>query len=266
MLGAILGDIIGSPFEFDVLTKSKSFPLFSKNSVFTDDSVLTVAIAEALLEVGKDAKTEQIEEKCFEKMQYWGIKYPYCGYGGRFFEWLWSGKDAKPYNSFGNGSAMRVSPAGWLYDSIERTRQVARATAAVTHNHPEGIKGAEATASAIFLARNKHSKKTIKKYIETEFGYNLDRKLDEIRPDFMMFEDCQRTVPESIIAFLEGKGFEDVVRNAVSLGGDADTTGAIAGSIAEAFSGIPDNLVDECKKRLPDEMITVIERFYEQIR
>ncbi|MBO4413846.1 MAG: ADP-ribosylglycohydrolase family protein, partial [Clostridia bacterium] len=165
----------------------------------------------------------------------------------------------------GNGSAMRVSPAGWLYETIARTREVARATAAVSHNHPEGIKGAEATASAIFLARTGRSKNEIKGYIEREFGYDLDRTIDEIRPGFLMYEDCMRTVPESIIGFLEGKDFEDTLRNVISLGGDADTTGAIAGSIAEAFFGIPDYLKTECEKRLDPDMISVLRRFCEAV-
>lgn len=160
---------------------------------------------------------------------------------------------------------MRVSPAGWLYDTLERTREVARATANVTHNHPEGLKGAEATASAIYMARTGKSKEEIKKFIESEFGYNLNRTIDEIRPNFLMYEDCQRTVPESVIGFLEGTDYEDTVRNVVSLGVDTDTTGAIAGSIAEAYFGIPEYLVEECKKRLEPDMLEVINRFYKVI-
>ena len=264
MYGAILGDMIGCPFEFDETTKSKEFPLFGKWSFFTDDTILTVAIADALLSVGKDATIEQIEKSCAASMQKWGNQYN-AGYGARFYEWLKKGENAKPYNSWGNGSAMRVSPAGWLYDSLDRTREFARATANVTHNHTEGLKGAEATAAAIFLARTGKSKTGIKKFIESEFGYNLDRTIDEIRPDFLMYEDCQRTVPESIIGFLEGVDYEDTVRNVVSLGGDTDTTGAIAGSIAEAFFGIPEVLIEECNKRLEPDMLEVINRFYEAI-
>lgn len=153
---------------------------------------------------------------------------------------------------------MRVSAVGWLYDSLERTREVARATANVTHNHPEGIKGAEATASAIYMARNESSKEKIKEYIEREFHYNLDRTLDEIRPGYHMDETCQRTVPEAIIAFLESKDFEDAIRNAVSLGGDTDTLGAITGSIAEAFYGISDVLIAECRSRIDEGLMTDI--------
>jgi len=257
MYGAILGDIIGSPFEFDRGDKTKDFELFSRGCSFTDDSVMTIAVGEALLAVGKDASFKEIEEAVASNMQDWGKRYPNAGYGGRFRHWLRE-RNPRPYGSFGNGSAMRVSAAGWLYDSIERTREVAKATANVTHNHPEGIKGAEATASAIFLARNKASKEEIKTYIEKEFHYNLDRTLDEIRPGYHMDETCQRTVPEAIIAFLEADGFEDAVRNAVSLGGDTDTLGAITGSIAEAYYGIPAILVAECRARIDEGLMTDI--------
>ena len=257
MYGAILGDIIGSPFEFDRGDKTKNFDLFSKGCDFTDDSVMTIAVGEALLAVGTEATVKEIEEAVITNMQDWGKRYPYAGYGGRFRHWL-KEKSPKPYGSYGNGSAMRVSAAGWLYDSLERTREVARATANVTHNHPEGIKGAEATASAIYMARNEASKEEIKEYIEGEFHYNLDRTLDEIRPGYHMDETCQRTVPEAIIAFLESKDFEDAIRNAVSLGGDTDTLGAITGSIAEAFYGISDVLIAECRSRIDEGLMTDI--------
>ena len=257
MYGAILGDIIGSPFEFDRGDKTKDFELFSRECSFTDDSVMTIAVGEALLAVGKDASLKEIEEAVASNMQDWGKRYPNAGYGGRFRHWLRE-RNPRPYGSFGNGSAMRVSAAGWLYDSIERTREVAKATANVTHNHPEGIKGAEATASAIFLARNRASKEEIKTYIEKEFHYNLDKTLDEIRPGYRMDETCQRTVPEAIIAFLEADGFEDAVRNAVSLGGDTDTLGAITGSIAEAYYGIPAILIAECRARIDEGLMTDI--------
>ena len=266
MYGAILGDMIGCPFEFDEETKSKEFPLFDdKWSRYTDDTVMTVAVAEALMNAGRNADVQTMEKLCRESMQKWGLKYYNVGYGDRFCDWLRQGENAQPYNSWGNGSAMRVSPAGWLYDSLERTREAARATANVSHNHPEGIKGAEATASAIYLARTGKSKADIKRYIEAEFGYDLDRTIDEIRPDFLMYEDCQRTVPEAVIGFLEGADFEDAVRNVVSLGGDTDTTGAIAGSIAEAFFGIPEHLIEECNRRLEPEMIDVVSRFYSAV-
>ena len=257
MYGAILGDIIGSPFEFDRGDKTKEFDLFTKGCDFTDDSVMTIAVGEALLAVGPEATVKEIEEAVVTNMQDWGKRYPYAGYGGRFRYWLRE-SNPKPYGSYGNGSAMRVSAAGWLYDSLERTREVARATANVTHNHPEGIKGAEATASAIYMARNESSKEEIKEYIEREFHYNLDRTLDEIRPGYHMDETCQRTVPEAIIAFLESKDFEDAIRNAVSLGGDTDTLGAITGSIAEAFYGISDVLIAECRSRIDEGLMTDI--------
>ena len=261
MYGAILGDIIGSPFEFDRGDKTKEFDLFTKGCDFTDDSVMTIAVGEALLAVGPEAAVKEIEEAVVTNMQDWGKRYPYAGYGGRFRYWLRE-RNPKPYGSYGNGSAMRVSAAGWLYDSMERTREVARATANVTHNHPEGIKGAEATAGAIYMARSGSSKEEIKEYIEREFHYNLDRTLDEIRPGYHMDETCQRTVPEAIIAFLESKDFEDAIRNAVSLGGDTDTLGAITGSIAEAFYGIPAVLLAECRNRIAEGLMTdVLDEF-----
>lgn len=265
MYGAILGDIIGSPFEFDRGDKTKNFKLFSRRSHFTDDSVMTLAVCEALLKVGQDATVKKIEDAVISSMQSWGRRYPHEGYGGYFRCWL-TARHPEPYNSFGNGSAMRVSAAGWLYDSLEKTRVVAKATANVTHNHPEGIKGAEATASAIFMARNGSSKEEIKKYIENEFHYDLNRTLDEIRPSFHMDETCQKTVPEAIIAFLEARDFEDAIRNAVSLGGDTDTLGAITGSIAEAYFGISETLISECRNRINKDMRDVVDTFYSLVR
>ena len=260
MYGAILGDIIGSPFEFDRGDKTKDFKLFSRRSHFTDDSVMTLAVCEALLKVGQDVTVKEIEDAVISSMQSWGRRYPHAGYGGYFRRWL-TARHPEPYNSYGNGSAMRVSAVGWLYDSLEKTRTVAKATANVTHNHPEGIKGAEATASAIFMARNGSSKEEIKKYIENEFHYDLNRTLNEIRPGYHMDETCQKTVPEAIIAFLEAKDFEDAIRNAVSLGGDTDTLGAITGSIAEAYYGIPEWLITECRKRINKDMRIVLDDF-----
>ena len=265
MYGAILGDIIGSPFEFDRGDKTKDFKLFSRRSHFTDDSVMTLAVCEALLKVGQDATVKEIEDAVITSMQSWGRRYPHEGYGGYFRRWL-TARHPEPYNSFGNGSAMRVSAAGWLYDSLEKTRVVAKATANVTHNHPEGIKGAEATASAIFMARNGSSKEEIKKYIENEFHYDLNRTLDEIRPSFHMDETCQKTVPEAIIAFLEARDFEDAIRNAVSLGGDTDTLGAITGSIAEAYFGISETLISECRNRINKDMRDIVDAFYSLVR
>ena len=259
MIGAILGDMIGAPYEFDRSPKTKEFPLFSKYSQFTDDSVMTIAVAEALLDT-LGGTEDEIRAALVSSMRKWGKRYPDAGYGCRFYNWLWS-KTPEPYGSYGNGSAMRVSAAGWLYDTLEETRRIARLTAEVTHNHPEGIKGAEATASAIFLARTGASKEAIKDYIVSEFGYDLSRSCDEIRPSYHHVESCQKTVPEAITAFLEGTNFEDVIRTAVSLGGDCDTLTCIAGSIAEALFDMPDEMAAECRKRLPDDMLAVLDRF-----
>lgn len=261
MIGAIMGDMIGAPYEFDRGNKTKEFPLFSSGSQFTDDTVMTIAVAEALMDtIGKS--DDEIRIALVQSMQKWGKRYPYAGYGGMFSGWL-SEKNPKPYGSFGNGSAMRVSSAGWLFGTLEETRHMARLTAEVTHNHPEGIKGAEATASIIFLARNGSSKEEIKEYIINEFGYDLSRTCDEIRPGYHHVETCQQTVPEAITAFMEGINFEDVIRTAVSLGGDCDTLTCIAGGMAEAFYDIPVEMVNECRKRLPEDMLTVMDRFQE---
>ena len=262
MYGAILGDIIGSPYEFDRGNKSKDFPLFSRNSKFTDDSVMTLAVADAFLPIAPNTDDAEIRRRLVRSMQTYGRKYPYAGYGGMFRRWL---KDSKPqpYGSYGNGSAMRVSSAGWLFDNLETVRHMARLSAEVTHNHPEGIKGAEATASAIFLARTGSTKAEIKTYIEANFHYDLSRSCDEIRPTYRHMESCQETVPEAITAFLEGRSFEDVIRTAVSLGGDCDTLTCIAGSIAEAFYGVPEELKAECCKRLPEDLLEVLRRFDE---
>ena len=275
MIGAILGDIIGSPYEFDRGDKTKEFPLFSEKSYFTDDTVMTIAVAEAFMEarttkpehfeqgwyIGAELPSdEEIRTKLVESMQKWGHRYPGAGYGLRFCKWLDS-KNPQPYNSFGNGSAMRVSSVAWLYNDLETVRRMARLSAEVTHNHPEGIKGAEATATAIFLGRTGHSKSEIKAYIEAEFHYCLSRTCNEIRPNYYHVESCQETVPEAITAFLEGDSFEDVIRTAVSLGGDCDTLTCIAGSIAEGFYGVPEELRQECRSRLSMDLLTVLDTF-----
>ena len=261
MYGAILGDMIGAPYEFDRGNKTKEFPLFVDESQFTDDTVMTIAVAKALLSVTKNDDDETGHHAVSKEMRVFGREYPDAGYGGRFRDWLFDHWKPQPYNSWGNGSAMRVSSVGWLYDSIEETRRFAKLTAEVTHNHPEGIKGAEATAVAIFMARKGSSKEEIKEYIVREFGYDLSRTCDEIRPTYHHVESCQETVPEAIIAFLESKDFEDCIRTAVSLGGDCDTLTCISGSIAEAFYGVPDELKQECVKRLPDEFLNVLNDF-----
>lgn len=233
--------------------------MFSPGAHFTDDSVMTVAVAEALLAAGPAPDLNEVRRLTVQSMQDWGRRFPRVGYGPRFFAWLTS-EDPQPYHSYGNGSAMRVSAAGWLYDSLTLTREVARATADVTHNHPEGIKGAEATASAIYLARTGHSKEEIQIYIEREFGYDLRTTCDEIRPTYRHVASCQGTCPQAIRAFLEGEDFEDVVRTAVSLGGDCDTLTAISASIAEACYGMPEEMVQEVRDRIPEEMRSVADR------
>ena len=273
MYGAILGDIIGSPYEFDRGNKSKEFPLFSRYSEFTDDTVMTTAVADAFLEclAGKgkcrisDLDEDDLKVKLVEKMQDYGRRYPYAGYGGNFAYWL-EDENPQPYNSFGNGSAMRVSSVAWLFDDIISVVNAARISAEVTHNHPEGIKGAQVTAAAIFLARTGASKEKIKSFIQGEFGYDLSRTCDEIRPTYRHVESCQETVPEAVTAFLEGNSFEDVIRTAVSLGGDCDTLTAIAGSMAEAQYGVSDELKKECYSRLPDDLAAVLHRFDEHLK
>ena len=265
MYGAILGDIIGSPYEFDRGNKCKDFPLFSPDSAFTDDSVMTLAVADAFLTLPPKAEDEDIRRQLVQSMQTYGRKYPYAGYGGMFHRWL-RDTNPQPYGSYGNGSAMRVSSVGWLFDDLETVRHMARLSAEVTHNHPEGIKGAEATASAIYLARTGSTKAEIKNYIEEQFRYDLSRSCDEIRPGYHHVESCMETVPEALTAFLDGNSFEDVIRTAVSLGGDCDTLTAIAGSIAEGFYGVPQDLQEECYKRLPERLKATLRSFQEVVR
>lgn len=252
LLGAIAGDIIGAAYEFKP-TENYNFLLFSDSSEYTDDTVMTVANADWLL--SNDALKEIMLD--------YGNRYS-AGYGSWFNSWLWS-KNPQPYNSWGNGSAMRVSPVGWVFDSLEETLVAAKRSAEVTHNHPEGIKGAQATAACIFWARKGRSKAEIKKYVEALFGYDLNRTCNEIRPTYQFEPSCQKTVPESIIAFLESTDFESAIRLAVSLGGDADTMGAITGGIAEAFyGGVPEYIKTEVLKRLPNEFKDVMQRFYQR--
>lgn len=263
MYGAILGDIIGQPYEFDRGNKTKDFPLFCKTPRFTDDSVMTIAICDGILKAGIDADENTMKTAMITSMQLWGHKYPHAGYGGRFYQWL-AQENTKPYNSWGNGSAMRVSSIGWFFESLEKTREVARWSAEVTHNHPEGIKGAEATASVIWMARNGYFKAQIKEYIEKEFRYDLSRTCDEIRPDYYHVESCQKTVPEAITAFIEGNSFEDVIRTAVSLGGDCDTLTDIATSMAEAFYGLPEKMKEKCIELTTNDMHEVMKAFDEK--
>ena len=252
LIGAIAGDIIGSAYEFNS-TKNYEFLLFSDSSEYTDDTVMTVANADWLL---SDDSLKGI-------MLDYGNRYS-AGYGGWFIGWLWS-ENPQPYNSFGNGSAMRVSPVSWAFDTLEETLVAAKRSAEITHNHPEGIKGAQATAACIFWARKGKTKQQMKEYVEALFGYDLSRTCDEIRPTYQFEPSCQKTVPESIIAFLESTDYESAVRLAVSLGGDADTMGAITGGIAEAYyGGVPEHIKVEVLKRLPNEFIEVMQKFYQK--
>lgn len=263
MWGAIAGDIIGSTHEFAYPpTKTTRFgPLFTANSEFTDDTILTIATACAVLDLDvSDAAA------CYQQEYLaWGRRYQ-SSYGGRFASWLRS-PSPQPYNSFGNGSAMRVSPIGWAFETLEETLSQAAMSAAPTHNHPEGVKGAVVVAHAIYIARNGSSKDELRQTIETRYGYDFQRTLDEIRPDYSFDETCQRTVPEAMIAFLEADDFESAVRNAISLGGDADTLACIAGSIAEAYyGGVPTKIHERTRSCLPDNMRDIIDRFDAKFR
>jgi ADP-ribosylglycohydrolase len=250
MIGAIAGDIIGSIYEFRSW-KSKDFPLLGDLCAFTDDSVLTVAMAKAIL----DGATYR------EVVRDLGRKYPYCGYGKSFKEWLFFG-DRGPYQSCGNGSAMRVSPVGFAYNTEHDVLDEATKTAEFSHDHPEGVKGAQATALAIFRARNGVSKDEIRAEITDRFTYDLSKTVDEIRPDYSFDGTCQGTVPQAIVAFLDSESYEDAIRNAVSLGGDADTLACITGGIAQAFyGGVPDEIVQWTKQRLSPELLEITEAF-----
>lgn len=254
MLGAIAGDIIGSRFEHDNL-RSKDFQLFHPACTFTDDTVHTLALAESLL-TGRSFVS---------MLKEYFIAYPNVGYGGRFRAWAASAADT-PYHSFGNGAAMRVSPVGWLFNDLETVLVEARKSAEVTHNHPEGIRGAQAVATAIFMARQRTDKSGLRCYLEQEFGYNLRRRLDDIRPSYQFDVSCQGSVPEAIIAFLEATDFEDAIRNAVSLGGDSDTIACIAGSIAEAFfGGVPQPIKRQLRNYLDDRLARVAQQFQRTI-
>ena len=250
MLGGIAGDIIGSRFEHAQI-KTKDFELFSRQCTFTDDTVHTVAVADSLLH-----KTPfQVNFRRY--FEY----YPNAGYGNRFRRWARSARPL-PYGSYGNGSAMRVSPIAWFYDSLDKVLEEALHSAEVTHNHPEGIKGAQAVAGAIFLARTGAKKQEIREFVEGRFGYDLGQSVDEIRPTYSFNVTCQGSVPQAMISFLEADDYEDAVRNAVSLGGDSDTLACIAGSVAEAyFGGVPEFIVNETKRCLDDRMQEVIRLF-----
>jgi len=250
MLGAIAGDVIGSVHE-GARTKTKDFPLFTADSRFTDDTVLTVAVADALLQ-RRDYR--DVLHDYFDA-------YPSAGYGSYFLWWA-STRQREPYNSWGNGSAMRVSPVAYVAATLEEVLAEAKRSAEVTHNHELGIRGAQATAAAVFLARTGSSKAQIRRYTEEQFGYFLDESVDELRPTYPFDASCQGSVPQSIIAFLESTGYEDAVRNAISLGGDADTMACIAGAIAEAFyGGVPTQIAEAVLARLDERLRNVVEEF-----
>ena len=261
MLGAIIGDIVGSRFEFDRPGWSKDFELFTSQNTFTDDTVMTVAVAQAILDTGEDVTESKVKRECIKNMQYFGALYPRAGYGASFIYWL-AADNPQPYNSFGNGSAMRVSAVGWAYDDLETTREVARWTAEISHNHPEGIKGAEATAVAIYMLRNGWTKERMRAHIEAEYGYDLSKTVDELRPLHQHIENCMDSMPKAFAALMEGTSYEDVIRNAVSLGGDTDTLAAIAGSMAEALYGVPENIRKEAiQQYLPEDLWDIINKF-----
>ncbi|ABC78316.1 ADP-ribosylglycohydrolase family protein [Syntrophus aciditrophicus] len=250
MFGAIAGDVIGSVYELTRI-KTMNFQLFQKHSRYTDDTVMTLAIAHAILH----------EKNYAGSMKSFGRRYPNAGYGPAFFEWIFA-PESRPYHSWGNGSAMRVSPIGYAFSTRETVLSEARKSAEVSHNHPEGIKGAQAVALAVFLARTGAGKKDIRKEIHDRFEYNLNRTIDDIRPDYRFDVSCQGSVPEGILAFLDSEDYEDAIRKAVSLGGDSDTLACIAGGIAQAFyKEIPAEIVKEVRKRLPQEFLEIIDTF-----
>jgi ADP-ribosylglycohydrolase len=252
MLGAIAGDIVGSVYEGNRnQIKHADFPLFRQHSRFTDDTVLTVAVAHAILTGGDYASS----------IRSFARRHPHAGYGGAFRQWMQL-DDAPPYGSWGNGSAMRVSPVGWAFGTVERVLEEARRSASVTHDHPEGVKGAQAVALAVFRARTGYSKDAIRTEIVERFGYDLDRTIEGIRPIYRFDVSCQGSVPESLIAFLECDGVESAIRLAISLGGDSDTMACIAGAVAEAFEGtVPGAIVEEIRRRVSDDLWEVVEAF-----
>jgi len=252
LLGAITGDVIGSIYEFAGL-KDKNFqPLFHSRAFFTDDTVLTVAVADALLN----------NRDVVESFKDWGHRYPNSGWGTRFYNWLFS-DNSEPYGSYGNGAAMRVSPAAFLANSLAEALALAEKVTVVTHDHPEGLRGARATTAAIFLALQGNDVAYIRNYIEHNYGYVLPTSPEEIRPHYSFNETCQRTVPEAIVCALSAKNYEDAVREAVSLGGDADTLGAITGAIAEALYGLPTDIQKRTWALLPEDMQLIIKQLYQ---
>ncbi len=261
MIGAIIGDITGSIYEFNNI-KTTDFPLCDEKGFFTDDTVMTVAVAEALITGNRDeAKTEKAMVKSMRK---YGKIFPDAGYGNRFSEWLTGGKP-EAYNSFGNGSAMRVSPVAWYFRSLEQVEKFAEISAKVTHNHPEGIRGAKAVAAAIFLARNGRPKDYIKRYLELKYKYEFTKTLDEIRPDYSFDETCQGTVGVAFQVFFESESFEDCLRKAISMGGDSDTLAAIACSIAEGAYPIPAELKEYAMGKLDKKLLSMLKKWSEDL-
>lgn len=261
MFGAIIGDIIGSRFEFDNC-KSKEFELFTNTCDYTDDTVMTLAVAKALLLYDAITDMDAFKRELVRVMHEVGMPHPHCGYGGRFCTWMMKNY-TEPYGSFGNGSAMRVSPVAWFAGSLDECEKLAAATAEVTHNHPEGIKGAVAVAGAIYLARTGHSMAEIREYAER--FYPIDFTLDEIRPDYDFVETCQGSVPQALEAFFESTGFEDAIRNAVSIGGDSDTIADMAGAIAEAYYGVNREMKDIALSYLDLDLLDIAEEFERRI-
>lgn len=258
IIGAICGDIIGSNKEFlKVPIKTKDFELYEHNSTFTDDTIMTLAVANWLCE------DRTSDEELIDNLQIFGNDYPDGGYGGRFFFWL-AEENPQPYDSWGNGSAMRVSPCAWVAETLEESQELARRSSIVTHNHPEGIKGALAVNDAIFLAKTGSSKEEIKSHVEKTYHYDLSRTVDEIRPSYKFDVSCQGSVPESIISFLDAEDYEDTVRNAVSLGEDTDTQAAIAGSIASAYWEVPEEIYAPALDILDDNLLSVFRYFEEK--
>ena len=253
MTGAIIGDIVGSRFEFHN-RKSKDFTFFTPRCFFTDDTVMTLAVAKALNEYESITDYDDFKNTLINCMHEVGGHYMHCGYGGRFYHWI-KNKERNPYGSYGNGSAMRVSPAGWYAGSLDEAENLAKATAEVTHNHPEGVKGAVSVAGAIYLARTGATKDEIKEYVSR--FYTIDFTLDEIRSTYGFHETCQGSVPQAFQAFFESVSFEDAIRNAISIGGDSDTIAAITGSVAEAFYGVGDELKKKAESYLDERLLKI---------
>lgn len=253
MWGAIVGDVLGSAYETDPI-KTKHVQFFVDGTRVTDDSVLTLAQMEQILD----------DRDWVDCLKEWARRYPRAGYGGNFLRWA-AGSGRAPYQSWGNGSAMRVSPVAWAYGDLDAVLAAARESAVVTHSHEEGIRGAQATAAAVYLARVGRPKSEIRHEVESRFGYDLTRRLDDIRPSYRFDVSCQGSVPESLIAFLESRNFEDAVRGAISLGGDADTMACIAGAVAEAFYGaVPGELAEPAWALLDETQRGVLRRFYDR--